>query len=82
MIESTTYMARMICKDLIDNLYPSSLEELSILMDRLKNDLKNLEELFEEQMKITYLKGYEDRWQVNRTDLNDAFNDYFNTYKK
>jgi hypothetical protein len=82
MIEGTTYMARMICKDLIDNLYPSSLEELSILMDRLKNDLKNLEELFEEQMKITYLKGYEDRWHVNRTDLNDAFNDYFNTYKK
>ena len=82
MIESTTYMARMICKDLDDNLYPTSLEDLSILMDRLKNDLKVLEELFEEQMKQAYHQGYEDRWHVDRCDLDKAFNDYFNTYKK
>ena len=82
MIESTTYMARMICKDLIDNLYPSSLEDLSILMDRLKNDLKNLEELFEEQMKQAYMQGYQDRWHVDRSDLNQAFNDFLKTYKK
>lgn len=82
MIESTTYMAKMICKDLIDNLNPSSLEDLSILMDRLKNDLKNLEELFEEQMKQAYHQGYNDRWHINRAELNEAFNDYFKTYKK
>jgi len=81
MIESTTYMARMICKDLIDNLYPSSLEDLSILMNRLKNDLNNLEELFEEQMKQAYYQGYQDRWNVDRSDLNDAFKDYFKTFK-
>ena len=81
MIESTTYMARMICKDLIDNLYPKSLEELSILMDRMSNDLKNLEELFEEQMRQAYFQGHNDRWHVNRSDIPQAFNDYFKTYK-
>jgi uncharacterized protein YukE len=75
-------MARMICKDLIDNLYPSSLEDLSILMDRLKNDLKNLEELFEEQMKQAYFQGWEDKWHVDRTDLSKAFEDFYKTYKK
>jgi hypothetical protein len=75
MIESTTYMVRMMFNDIKHYLDKEDLE-------RFENDFKNLEELFEEQMKITYLKGYEDRWHVNRTDLNDAFNDYFNTYKK
>jgi len=75
MIESTTYMVRMMFNDIKHYLDKEDLE-------RFENDLKNLEELFEEQMKITYLKGYEDRWHVNRTDLNDAFNDYFKTYKK
>ena len=74
MIESTIYMARMMFKDLIEDYSQESLE-------RFANDFKNLEELFEEQMKITYLKGYEDRWHVDRTNLNDAFNDYFKTYK-
>ena len=81
MIESTVYMARMICKDLIDNLNPKSLEDLSILMDRMSNDLKNLEELFEEQMKQAYFQGYQDRWHVDRCDLNQAFNDFIKTYK-
>ena len=75
MIESTTYMVRMMFNDIKHYLDKEDLE-------RFENDLKNLEELFKEQMKITYLKGYEDRWHVNRTDLNDAFNDYYNTYKK
>ena len=74
MIESTIYMARMMFKDLIEDYSQESLE-------RFANDFKNLEELFEEQMKITYLKGYEDRWHVDRTNLNDAFNDYFKTFK-
>lgn len=75
MIESTTYMVRMMFNDIKQYFDKEDLE-------RFENDFKNLEELFEEQMKITYLKGYEDRWHVNRTDLNQAFNDYFNTYKK
>lgn len=74
MIESTIYMARIMFKDLIEDYSQESLE-------RFANDFKNLEELFEEQMKITYLKGYEDRWHVDRTNLNDAFNDYFKTFK-
>ena len=75
MIESTTYMVRMMFNDIKHYFDKEDLE-------RFENDFKNLEELFKEQMKITYLKGYEDRWHVNRTDLNDAFNDYFKTYKK
>jgi len=75
MIESVTFMVKNMFNDIKHYLDKEDLE-------RFENDLKNLEELFKEQMKITYLKGYEDRWHVNRTDLNDAFNDYFKTFKK
>lgn len=75
MIESVIYMARMMFKDLIEDYSQESLE-------RFANDFKNLEELFKEQMKQAYLKGYEDRWHVNRTDLNQAFEDFYKTYKK
>lgn len=75
MIESTTYMARMMFKDLIEDYSQESLE-------RFANDFKNLEELFEEQMKQAYYQGYQDRWHVDRCDLPQAFNDYINTYKK
>jgi len=75
MIESTIYMARMMFKDLIEDYSQESLE-------RFANDFKNLEELFEEQMKQAYYQGYNDRWHVDRSDLPQAFNDYINTYKK
>ena len=74
MIESTIYMARLMFRDLIEDYTPESLE-------RFANDFKNLEELFEEQMKQAYMQGYQDRWHVDRSDLNQAFNDYFKTYK-
>jgi hypothetical protein len=74
MIESTIYMARMMFKDLIEDYSQESLE-------RFANDFKNLEELFEEQMKQAYYQGHNDRWHVNRSDIPQAFNDYFNTYK-
>lgn len=75
MIESTIYMARMMFKDLIEDYSQESLE-------RFANDFKNLEELFEEQMKQAYMQGYQDRWHVDRTDIPQAFKDYFKTYKK
>lgn len=74
MIESIIYMARMMFKDLIEDYSQESLE-------RFENDFKNLEELFEEQMKQAYMQGYQDRWHVDRCDLDQAFNDYFKTYK-
>ena len=74
MIESTIYMARMMFKDLIEDYSQESLE-------RFANDFKNLEELFEEQMKQAYYQGYNDRWTVDRSDMLQAFNDYFKTYK-
>lgn len=74
MIESTIYMARMMFKDLIEDYSQESLE-------RFANDFKNLEELFEEQMKQAYMQGYQDRWHINRSDLPQAFNDYFKTFK-
>jgi hypothetical protein len=50
-------------------------------LERFENDLKNLEELFEDQMKQAYFQGHNDRWHVNRSDIPQAFNDYFKTYK-
>jgi hypothetical protein len=75
MIESVIYMARMMFKDLIEDYSQESLE-------RFANDFKNLEELFQEQMKQAYLQGWEDRWHVDRTDLSKAFEDFYKTYKK
>jgi hypothetical protein len=75
MIESTIYMARLMFRDLIEDYTPESLE-------RFANDFKNLEELFEEQMKQAYLQGWEDKWHVDRTNLNQAFEDFYKTYKK
>lgn len=75
MIESVIYMSRNMFKDLIEDYSQESLE-------RFANDFKNLEELFEEQMKQAYYQGYQDRWHVDRSDLPQAFNDYINTYKK
>lgn len=75
MIESTTYMARMMFKDVKQYFDKEDLE-------RFENDFKNLQELFEEQMKQAYMQGYQDRWHVDRCDLDKAFNDYFKTYKK
>jgi len=75
MIESTIYMARMMFKDLIEDYSQESLE-------RFANDFKNLEELFQEQMKQAYLQGWEDKWHVDRTDLSKAFEDFYKTYKK
>lgn len=75
MIESVIYMSRIMFKDLIEDYSQESLE-------RFANDFKNLEELFEEQMKQAYMQGYQDRWHVDRCDLDKAFNDYINTYKK
>lgn len=75
MIESVIYMSRNMFKDLIEDYSQESLE-------RFANDFKNLEELFEEQMKQAYHQGYQDRWHVDRCDLDQAFNDYFNIYKK
>ena len=74
MIESTVFMVKNMFKDVKQYFDKEDLE-------RYENDLKNLEELFEEQMKITYLKGYQDRWHVDRCDLNQAFNDFIKTYK-
>lgn len=74
MIESVIYMSRLMFKDLIENYSQESLE-------RFANDFKNLEELFEEQMKQAYYQGYQDRWHVDRCDLNQAFNDFIKTYK-
>lgn len=74
MIESVIYMSRLMFKDLIENYSQESLE-------RFANDFKNLEELFEEQMKQAYFQGHNDRWHVNRSDIPQAFNDYFKTYK-
>ena len=74
MIESVIYMSRMMFKDLIEDYSQESLE-------RFANDFKNLEELFEEQMKQAYYQGHNDRWHVNRSDIPQAFNDYFKTYK-
>jgi hypothetical protein len=75
MIESTIYMAGLMFRDLIEDYTQESLE-------RFANDFKNLEELFEEQMKQAYLQGWEDRWHVDRTDLSKAFEDFYKTYKK
>jgi hypothetical protein len=75
MIESTIYMARLMFRDLIEDYSQESLE-------RFANDFKNLEELFEEQIKQAYLQGWEDRWHVDRTDLSKAFEDFYKTYKK
>ena len=74
MIESTTYMARMMFNDIKHYLDKEDLE-------RYENDFKNLELLFEEQMKQAYYQGHNDRWHVNRSDIPQAFNDYFKTYK-
>ena len=74
MIESVIYMSRMMFKDLIEDYSQESLE-------RFANDFKNLEELFEEQMKQAYYQGHNDRWHVNRSDIPQAFNDYFKTFK-
>ena len=74
MIESVIYMSRLMFKDLIENYSQESLE-------RFANDFKNLEELFEEQMRQAYFQGHNDRWHVNRSDIPQAFNDYFKTYK-
>jgi hypothetical protein len=68
-------MARLMFRDLIEDYTPESLE-------RFANDFKNLEELFQEQMKQAYLQGWEDRWHVDRTDLSKAFEDFYKTYKK
>ena len=75
MIESTTYMVKLMFNDIKHYLDKEDLE-------RFANDFKNLEELFEEQMKQAYHQGYNDRWHVDRCDLPQAFNDYINTYKK
>ena len=74
MIESTTYMARLMFNDVKQYFDKEDLE-------RFANDFKNLEELFEEQMKQAYMQGYQDRWHINRSDLPQAFNDYFKTFK-
>lgn len=74
MIESVIYMSRNMFKDLIEDYSQESLE-------RFANDFKNLEELFEEQIKQAYMQGYQDRWHVDRCDLDQAFNDYFKTFK-
>lgn len=74
MIESVIYMSRLMFKDLIENYSQESLECFA-------NDFKNLEELFEEQMKQAYYQGHNDRWHVNRSDIPQAFNDYFKTFK-
>jgi hypothetical protein len=74
MIESTVFMVKNMFKDVKQYFDKEDLE-------RFANDLKNLEELFEEQMKQAYFQGHNDRWHVNRSDIPQAFNDYFNTYK-
>lgn len=74
MIESTVFMVKNMFKDVKQYFDKEDLE-------RFENDFKNLEELFEEQMKQAYTQGYQDRWHVDRCDLNQAFNDYFKTYR-
>jgi hypothetical protein len=74
MIESTVFMVKNMFKDVKQYFDKEDLE-------RFENDLKNLEELFEEQMKQAYFQGHNDRWHVNRSDIPQAFNDYFKTYK-
>ena len=75
MIESTVFMVKNMFKDVKQYFDKEDLE-------RFENDLKNLEELFEEQMKQAYFQGWEDRWHVDRTDLSKAFDDFYKTYKK
>jgi hypothetical protein len=75
MIESTVFMVKNMFKDVKQYFDKEDLE-------RFENDLKNLEELFEEQMKQAYLQGWEYRWHVDRTDLSKAFEDFYKTYKK
>ena len=75
MIESTTYMVKNMFKDVKQYFDKEDLE-------RFENDLKNLEELFEDQMKQAYLQGWEDRRHVDRTDLSKAFQDFYKTYKR
>jgi hypothetical protein len=74
MIESTVFMVKNMFKDVKQYFDKEDLE-------RFENDLKNLEELFEDQMKQAYFQGHNDRWHVNRSDIPQAFNDYFKTYK-
>lgn len=75
MIESTVFMVKNMFKDVKQYFDKEDLE-------RFANDFKNLEELFEEQMKQAYLQGWEDKWHVDHTDLNQAFEDFYKTYKK
>jgi hypothetical protein len=75
MIESTVFMVKNMFKDVKQYFDKEDLE-------RFENDLKNLEELFEEQMKQAYFQGWEDKWHVDRTDLSKAFEDFYKTYKK
>lgn len=74
MIESVTFMVKNMFNDVKQHFDKEDLE-------RFANDFKNLEELFEEQMKQAYYQGHNDRWHVNRSDIPQAFNDYFKTYK-
>ena len=74
MIESVTYMVKNMFADVKQYFDKKDLE-------RFENDFKNLEELFEEQMKQAYYQGHNDRWHVNRSDIPQAFNDYFKTFK-
>lgn len=74
MIESTIYMVKNMFNDVKQYFDKEDLE-------RFENDFKNLEELFEGQMKQAYYQGYNDRWTVDRSDMLQAFNDYFKTYK-
>ena len=74
MIESVIYMSRMMFND-VKQYFDKEDQE------RFENDFKNLQELFEEQMKQAYYQGHNDRWHVNRSDIPQAFNDYFKTFK-
>jgi len=75
MIESVTYMVKNMFNDVKQHFDKEDLE-------RFENDFKNLQELFEEQMKQAYMQGYQDRWHVDRCDLTQAFNDFIKTYRK
>lgn len=74
MIESVTFMVKNMFADVKQHFDKEDLE-------RFENDFKNLQELFEEQMKQAYYQGHNDRWHVNRSDIPQAFNDYFKTFK-
>lgn len=74
MIESVTFMVKNMFNDVKQHFDKENLE-------RFENDFKNLQELFEEQMKQAYYQGHNDRWHVNRSDIPQAFNDYFKTFK-